>query len=790
MDAGANSKDTLNDTSNNTPHGSSNTSYNIPSNFSSNDTSNNTSGGSSNTNSNDSAYDSSNGSGDLAPNAPGLAQSYARLLSKSARRQRFMAEIQVSTHPQATRRPGSNRHQRLRSAFRALIEPRDPPSYPSYGGPDADCTEALRVLPCCGACFVDMDKPESGGDQPESLITVLYGLKGQLSYVGHIDPFPSFFRSASSHFGYTVESAYTIVDDKWCLYHTHPPWRPLPSVKHESWPFDIVPRYTVIAYHHDCYVTFPHACPLSPELARERLWLASVARYPGPRPYYYKVTSPTVYDMSEVAIREVARAYGLPELATCPTELVPLIHEYSSPGVFLWRAILTYTLALQLASLPDQPFTEIPLVDIRTWERGDLLLPSDWKHVYPTNNVESVMRIKLDNRGIKEIQGLPRHPSFTGGWSNNVGFIVENVSTLRECTACVKNGFLCLRFPKFYKFELPMWDTPAPPSPAHTTRLITERFGPPLSRYFPVHKGISTSHILNFKSVTGLTFMFSHKTDLRSIFAHYNNETGHYDSDVVQKLKTRHLCYLPIAPEDEILNIGIIEHENSRIFVRMRLTGDIIINLSTHDSIGRPQYGRDPDSRPPVIWSKTKPRALVYGQGCGLHEDNIIFATKHDLDNSEGIGTPPDDVRSLTESNIRTCQCSRLPGIHNVPFNGLVTYAPLSEVLEARVYYLDEGIISEGACLGIVFRDHTHFLVGSKYDLTTVDFLPASGADKPQSHRLTEKDATIRSKYRPMRGTIFAYTRYNERKMYMRLHLEIIDEDMYPGTASAEKNEV
>ncbi|KAK3386356.1 hypothetical protein B0T20DRAFT_111450 [Sordaria brevicollis] len=796
------SGDSSNEPPNVSPNDTSNTSQNTISNVSSvnplsepsNEPSNDTPNNPNHDPANDSSYDSSGASPDAPSNAP------SNHLPNVAQQ-----------HSQETPRPGANRRERLISSLRAALrEPRDPPHYSSYDGPGADCSEALRVLPCCGACFVDMDRPEIGGKQSEMLITVLYGLKDQLSYVGRIGPFPSFFRSPSSHFGYTVESAYTIVDDKWCLYHTHPPWRPRPSVTRDSWPFDIVPRYTAIAYHHDCYATFLHASSLSPELARERLWLASVARCPGPRPYYYKVTTPTIFDMSEVAIREVARAYGMPELAACPTELIKLIHEHCSPGAFLWRAILAYTLALELELLSEQPFTEIPLVDIIKWKRGDPLLPSDLKHVCPTDTADSVMRIIFDNRGIKEIQRLSHRPTFNGVWSDDLGYVVEDISTLREFTACAKDGFLCLRFPKFYKFELPMWDTPNPPSPSQTTRFTTERFGPPLSRYYPVHKGISTCHVVNFKSLTGLTFMFSRNTDLRAIFAHYNNDTGSWGSESTARCRKRSLCYLPIAPGDQILRMGIVEYENSRIWVRMRLAGDIILNMTTSDTIDLPRYRGYPDGRPPVVWSSPKPRALLYGQGCRLHETNIIFAAVHDVDDSEGTGAPLDKNQALDQSKTSPFQYPRLPVGLKLPTEAVMSYAALSDVSEARVYFLDEGAISKGTCLGIIFRyrnggcravghvwdlnsraysDPTHISIGSKGSCTTVDFLPVPHTDKHQGDDNAEKADTICSKYRPMRGTMFAYSSYDERRKMMQLHIEVTDEETYPGTATAEENE-
>lgn len=127
----------------------------------------------------------------------------------------------------------------------------------------------------------------------------------------------------------------------------------------------------------------------------------------------------------------------------------------------------------------------------------------------------------------------------------------------------------------------------------------------------------------------------------------------------------------------------------------------------------------------------------------------------------------------------------------------------------ARFFYLDEGYISEETCLGIIFRyrsggcravghvlgglssrvysNSTHFLVGSIFNCTTLEFLPVPGADKPQDHNDdddAEKDAERRSKYKPMRGTLCLYTRYVIRKMKVEAHIEVADEQTYPGTAA------
>ncbi|KAJ4403114.1 hypothetical protein N0V85_005164 [Neurospora sp. IMI 360204] len=305
--------------------------------------------------------------------------------------------------------------------------------------------------------------------------------------------------------------------------------------------------------------------------------------------------------MAEVAIREVARAYGLPEL-------VHLIHEYSSPSVLLWRAILTYTLALQLALLPEQPFTEIPLVDIVKWKRGDLLVPSDREQVSTIDDAKSVMRITLDNRGIKEIKRLSRHPSFTETWFEGHGFIVERLSKLREFTACGKDGLLRLRFPESYNGELPMWDTPDPPSPDQTEHLISLGFGLRFSRCYPSHKGITMCHTLDLKLVTGLTFIFNHNGDLLKTFPHFSGYTGHYNPLVFEEHRAEGFSYLPIASGDQIVYIGVIPPENNRIFVRMRLSGDIVINMMTRDSA----------RKLPVFWSKKNPKGLIYGHGLCL----------------------------------------------------------------------------------------------------------------------------------------------------------------------------
>lgn len=681
-------------------------------------------------------------------------------------------------------------------------------SWSSYDGPGADIAEAMRVTPCCGACFVDLDAPVTAADKLTERMSVLYGFKDQLRYVGHIDSCRSFYTHCTSHDGCSNESPYTIVNGMWCIYQAHPPWRSHPSVKRETWPFGTEPRFYAIAYHQDCYATFIHACSLAPEQARERLWLSSMARYIGSHRFYYMATRFTVFDMSEVAIRAVARAYGLPELARCPIEIIQLIQKYSSSKVFLWRAIMAYTLALQLDSLPQQRLTEYRLVDIVRWKRGEILVPTHPEDLYSDDDEKSVMRITLDLRGIKEIERLPCHPQYSGSSIRSLYFIVEKLATLRQFTACVKDGFLRLSFPESYKYELPVWTTPNPPSFDKIYSLASQSWGPWHNAASLGRNGVLPCGDIDLKTVTNLVFTFI-GFELMSIISHPSEALG------LSSVKKR-LGYLPIPPGDNIVYIGTLRYfRDGCILVRMRLSGDIILNLDKHVPHVDMATFKHHLRTTRCDWSKKNPRGLLFGQHCRVHFTNYILAAISSGPEDEGAATRQPSS-ATGEHNIDDVQSFFLPNIPRVPESykgrGIMTYAPLSGVTEAQVFYLDEGAISKGQCLGIVFRyrnggsraignvweldsrvySHpTHFWFDTATSYTRVDFLPVTGADKQDGHQQAEKDGKIRSKYRPMRGTIFAYASEREKRSNkMWLHIEVTDEEMYPGTASVEENRV
>ncbi|KAK3948831.1 hypothetical protein QBC32DRAFT_317420 [Pseudoneurospora amorphoporcata] len=72
--------------------------------------------------------------------------------------------------------------------------------------------------------------------------------------------------------------------------------------------------------------------------------------------------------------------------------------------------------------------------------------------------------------------------------------------------------------------------------------------------------------------MAGLVFKFN-STDLILISPHWSEDIGQ------SRLKKR-LDYLPIPPGDNIVHIGTLRYyQGGRILVRMRLSGDIILNL-------------------------------------------------------------------------------------------------------------------------------------------------------------------------------------------------------------------
>lgn len=168
-------------------------------------------------------------------------------------------------------------------------------SYASYDGPGAGIAEAMRVTPCCGACFVDLSAAVTAGGKLTERMSVLYGFKEGFCYIGHVDSCSSF----STH------SPYTIVNGMWCIYQTR-------------------------------------------------------------------------------------------------------------------------------------------LVDIVRWKRGEVLDPPHPDPVYFKDDTNSVMRITLDNLGIREIERLPHHPSYSSSNVEALGFVVEKLSTLRDYTACFKDDLLPL----------------------------------------------------------------------------------------------------------------------------------------------------------------------------------------------------------------------------------------------------------------------------------------------------------------------------------------------------------
>ncbi len=130
--------------------------------------------------------------------------------------------------------------------------------------------------------------------------------------------------------------------------------------------------------------------------------------------------------------------YGIPRLRLLPPELIAMIRDFSESGTF-WRyiSVLSFGRELSAASTntaSPSPTTSLPLTNISAWTRGrepTLLQPSDRSEI---------VRLTIDYRGIRQIERLPRRPSYQQLRSDSAAFAIQEENELRNVTTLFKVG--------------------------------------------------------------------------------------------------------------------------------------------------------------------------------------------------------------------------------------------------------------------------------------------------------------------------------------------------------------
>lgn len=152
--------------------------------------------------------------------------------------------------------------------------------------------------------------------------------------------------------------------------------------------------------HYDCYQVFKQRLPSRAtsealwQAAYEHLWRAAAWRRPWRSAW--KSTAlllPEPFNITPLALTHMAYKYGIPQLATLPSELVRMIHSWSAPDRF-WRMAAAFDLATTANALANGTLAPVParamrystpVRDLCLWERG--CEPRLCRHCFPLSGV-------------------------------------------------------------------------------------------------------------------------------------------------------------------------------------------------------------------------------------------------------------------------------------------------------------------------------------------------------------------------------------------------------------------
>ncbi|KAL2675433.1 hypothetical protein Neosp_011618 [[Neocosmospora] mangrovei] len=316
-----------------------------------------------------------------------------------------------------------------------------------------------------------------------------------------------------------------------------------------------------VAIHADCYAVFMLNC--ESERAMDRIWVASAWRDPWRR-------APELYldDGSFTAPRpSTAESIGIPELAKLPMEIIQHIRSYSLEAPY-WRYCTVQDLA-QRSTAPTA-FQSFPLHEVSAWERGgEPLLAADTSQL-------PIVRVLVDSHGISKLERLPDWPEHVASLSDTRRvYVFIDERRVKDISMHFKFGHA--RIVEIRRGEgLQIWDTPAPPRQG--LKKITT--GYELSGPIPDAILLRT---IELSQVTGLTIFYA-VGSVMSIHAHtakaplatktYERFPGFTKQFVVG-------AYVPLAPNDRILNLGIRgckpALDRCSFLIRTKLVGDILV---------------------------------------------------------------------------------------------------------------------------------------------------------------------------------------------------------------------
>lgn len=129
----------------------------------------------------------------------------------------------------------------------------------------------------------------------------------------------------------------------------------------------------------------------------------------------------------------VAQAFGMPQLASMPFDILVYIQEYSADGPF-WRAIRVMVFLDIVMNLKPGPPVDVALTKLETWARDQPIQP----YMDGSSELGPVIRIHVDVHGIQKIERLPEMPMYSGECYHDRLFLVGEEYEFKSAMGTIK----------------------------------------------------------------------------------------------------------------------------------------------------------------------------------------------------------------------------------------------------------------------------------------------------------------------------------------------------------------
>ncbi|KAF5005931.1 hypothetical protein FDECE_7689 [Fusarium decemcellulare] len=394
------------------------------------------------------------------------------------------------------------------------------------------------------------------------------------------------------------------------------------------------------------------------------------------------VVIPDELGFSQMALEEA----NVPGLFKLPSEILIRIQAFSQEEP-IWDCVRACALKLELATLPTTPSTNpMSIADVDSWVWGQ----DKPKRIADSDDTQ-LIRITLDSRGIKRIERLARRPlPLFENTLKSERFIVDSAASLKQVTIQFKDGLAWMKRPS-EEFRLQLWDTPTPPAiidndlnniSRHSLTQILQGHPSTLDSCAMLWSRARDSthfHTVDLKTCTGIMFSYhAHTGTLHAIHDPRSPSPSTVDNhDYLSQI------YVPVPPGDEIVSIlafcdPMTESEGMPLsfVIETKLAGDIHVG---------PKQPMPALQAVRVEW----PSTLIFG------EPPLPYDSEYPV-----LALYPNVTADLPLRFRRpeiSPQRKRL--------RKLWSWAPLDNVTQVRVFYLDMECGLQGRTIGQCYAD-------------------------------------------------------------------------------------